>query len=194
LGKLRTDLGFVIILATFIVVGCSSIEREYPEPAFINSPDCNDLEHGMLPVTDLTLSSEDFDIAIQVEIADEQSERAQGLMCRESIAPDTGMLFTYETDRSNGFWMQNTYVPIDILHIDSSGRVVDVLSMTPCLRDGLSDGDWQVKCATEAAEYTPESGWRYVLELPAGWLESNGISNPITASTNVYWSEVSSDN
>jgi len=194
LGKLRTALGFVIILASFIVLGCSSIETEYPEPAFINSPDCNDLEHGLLPVTDLTLSSDDFDIAIQVEIADEPSERAQGLMCRESIAQATGMLFTYETDRSNGFWMQNTYVPVDILHLDSAGNVVDALTMTPCLRGGLTDGDWQVKCATEAAKYVPKSPWHYALELPAGWLESKGIANPMTANTNVYWSEVSSDN
>ena len=62
------------------VAACSPAVRDYPAPVFIESPDCEDLEHSALPVIDLTLSTDGLDIAIQVEIADELSERAQGLM------------------------------------------------------------------------------------------------------------------
>ncbi len=193
--KIGVPLSIAAILVTAIAfVACSPVVREYPDPVFIESQDCEDIQHGVLPVTDLTLSTDGLDIAIQVEIADELSERAQGLMCRESIPVDTGMLFTYESDRSNGFWMHNTYVPIDILHIDSAGNVVDLNTMLPCPREGLNDGDWQVKCASDSVAYTPVAPWRYVLELPAGWLVEAGVDDPVFTSTNVYWSDVSSDN
>jgi len=183
-----------ILMTAITVIACSPVVRDYPKSEFIESEDCKDLEHNTLPTTDLTLSADGLDITIQIEIADELTERAQGLMCRESITADTGMLFTYDSDRSNGFWMKNTYVPIDILHIDSAGNVVDLITMSPCPRDGLNDGDWQVKCASDAAAYTPIAPWRYTLELPAGWLAAEGMADPVFMNTNVYWSDVSHEN
>lgn len=165
---------------------------EYPPPLFISSQDCEGLLHGTLPLTDLTISSgRTRDITVQVEVADEASERAQGLMCRASIPPGTGMLFTYETDRSSGFWMFNTYAPIDILYLDQSGRVVDNITMSPCTRDSAegsgTDDEWRAWCAIEANEYVPSGPWRNTLELPAGWLEAHGLGESLGRETTVLW-------
>jgi len=169
---------------------------DIPPSSFIASQDCDGLQHGFLPRTALTISSGDaIDITLQVEVADEAGEQSQGLMCRESVPPGTGMLFTYDTDRSNGFWMFNTYVPIDILYLDQFGHVVDNITMSPCTRDstkepGLdtsTDDEWRTWCATEANAYVPAGPWRNTLELPAGWLETKGLGGPRGQEITVSW-------
>ena len=61
--------------------------------------------------------------AVRVEIADDPQERARGLMFRESLPADTGMLFLYETPRESSFWMKNTYLPLDIVFMDARGVI-----------------------------------------------------------------------
>ena len=189
---------FAILVAVIVVSACkpaspgTSATVEYPPPSFIASEDCEGLQHGILPLTDLTISSGDArDITLQVEVADEASESSQGLMCRASIPPGTGMLFTYDADWSTGFWMFNTYAPIDILYLDQSGHVVDNITMSPCTRDSAngseSDDEWRARCAAEANDYIPSSLWRNTLELPAGWLEAQGLGGPLSQEITVSW-------
>lgn len=178
----------VLAVAT-VLVSCSS---DYPTPVYVESPECEDLTYDVLPVTNLTLSTDGLEVSLQAEVANKSSERTQGLMCRESIPVGTGMLFTYQTDRTNGFWMYNTYVPIDILYIDQAGHVVDKLTMSPCIRESEneSDDDWKVKCATEANNYVPSEKWRYVLELPADWLIDQNIGDSVALTMNVSWPDL----
>ncbi|WP_371223829.1 DUF192 domain-containing protein [Roseovarius sp. 2305UL8-3] len=61
-----------------------------------------------------------------VELADDDEERAQGLMGRESMARSAGMLFVYPRPRLAGFWMKNTLIPLDMIFMDKTGTVTHV--------------------------------------------------------------------
>jgi uncharacterized membrane protein (UPF0127 family) len=64
--------------------------------------------------------------SFNVEIADDEAERAQGLMFRESLARGAGMLFVYPKPQRAAFWMKNTLIPLDIIFLDQTGRVIHV--------------------------------------------------------------------
>ena len=64
---------------------------------------------------------------VQVEIAATPAQQRQGLMFRKSLAPDRGMLFTYAKPQPAAFWMKNTLIPLDILYIAPSGKVLSIV-------------------------------------------------------------------
>ncbi len=64
-----------------------------------------------------------------VEVADDAAEREQGLMFRENLAPNEGMLFLYPAAKQVAFWMKNTPLPLDMLFIAPDGRIINVAAM-----------------------------------------------------------------
>jgi len=78
----------------------------------------------------LTIDTARGPVSFQVEIADDDAERQRGLMYRTTLAPDRGMLFDFGQAAPRSFWMKNTFIPLDILYIGASGRIVSIAAMT----------------------------------------------------------------
>ena len=92
-----------------------------------------------------------------VELADDDAERARGLMFRDELAAGTGMLFVHEQQQPLAYWMKNTRIPLDILYFDSQRRLVaQQRDVPPCT---LGDG---------CPSYPSRAPALYVLELNAG--------------------------
>lgn len=67
------------------------------------------------------------EVAVSVEVVDEEWERARGLMFRDRLAPGWGMLFVYPAERRHSFWMRNTLVPLDLVFLGPDGLVRGVV-------------------------------------------------------------------
>lgn len=61
-----------------------------------------------------------------VEVVDNDTDRAKGLMFRRSLPEGTGMLFDFKTEQDVAFWMQNTYIPLDMIFIRADGRILRI--------------------------------------------------------------------
>jgi uncharacterized membrane protein (UPF0127 family) len=84
-----------------------------------------------------------------IELATDDAQREQGLMFRQTMAPDAGMLFIYDRMQPIAMWMENTYIPLDMLFIAADGRIVNIRQRAvPHSRENIpSDGP--VKAALE---------------------------------------------
>jgi uncharacterized membrane protein (UPF0127 family) len=82
-----------------------------------------------------TIATGSDTVAVAIEIADTAEERRVGLMGRESLPADAGMLFVYDAEHSGGYWMKDTLVPLSIAFIDGRGTVLAILDMEPCRAD-----------------------------------------------------------
>ncbi|MEK6967515.1 MAG: DUF192 domain-containing protein [Nanoarchaeota archaeon] len=97
------------------------------------------------------------------EIADSPAEQQQGLMFRESLPANKGMLFVFNDSEPRTFWMKNTKIPLDMIFIDANWRVVSVVkTATPCISDPC-----QLYNSTKPA--------KYVLEVNAGEAVEKGV-------------------
>ena len=72
-----------------------------------------------------------------VEVADTPQARSFGLMHRQHLAPDAGMLFDFREDREVAFWMKNTLISLDMLFIDRTGRIAHIAADTVPLSEDL---------------------------------------------------------
>ncbi|MCI5041751.1 DUF192 domain-containing protein [Donghicola eburneus] len=99
--------------------------------------------------------------SFSVEIADDNAERALGLMHREYMPKSHGMLFVYEQEQPRvSFWMRNTLIPLDLLYIDTAGVVQEIHTAKPLDETAI-----------------PSSGPRLaVLEINGGLADAMGIS------------------
>ncbi|HET9599507.1 MAG TPA: DUF192 domain-containing protein [Anaeromyxobacteraceae bacterium] len=97
---------------------------------------------------------------VNVELARTPEEQARGLMFRDRLAEDAGMLFIFPDSSDHAFWMKNTLIPLDMIFIDEAGTVVGIVERA------------------EPQTLTPRSVGarsRYVLEVNGGWSAANGF-------------------
>lgn len=102
-------------------------------------------------------------IEITAEIALTDAERQRGLMFREQLDKDQGMLFVFENEGYHSFWMKNMKISIDILWLDKEKRIVHIERSVPPCQD------------EPCPSYTPAIPAKYVLELKAGSAEENKL-------------------
>ena len=98
-----------------------------------------------------------------MEIADNNQERERGLSDRQTLNPDSGMLFIFNQEDRHSFWMQNTQFPLDIIWLDKEKKVVSIQSGAPT-------------CQIDPCPmYTPDKPGYYVLELTGGLSSKIGL-------------------
>ena len=102
-------------------------------------------------------------IEIKVEIADDSNERENGLMFREKLNENAGMLFVFGEDALQTFWMKNTLIPLDMVFIDGNFEIVDIKHAVPCR-------------AEPCALYRSAKPAKYVLEVNGNFTIKNNIN------------------
>jgi len=95
-----------------------------------------------LPQTELLVETASSQFRFEVEIADDPSERAQGLMFRETLADNAGMLFLYPEPQKVEFWMKNTPLSLDIVFVRQDGTIARIAeNTTPFSEDTIPSGE-----------------------------------------------------
>jgi uncharacterized protein len=106
---------------------------------------------------------------IEAEIAETPAERAKGLMFREYLKEDSGMLFIFPNSGKHSFWMANTYIPLDILWINAEKQIVHIEENVPPCKE---TGNIKAICT----QYKPTKDAKYVLEVNAGWVKEHNVA------------------
>jgi hypothetical protein len=97
---------------------------------------------------------------ITAEVADETPERAAGLMFRDKLPPDTGMLFVMPRAERASFWMKNTRIPLSIAFLNQAGVILEIHDLEPMNEKPV-------------ASTFPTIA--YALEMEKGWFEKAGV-------------------
>lgn len=96
---------------------------------------------------------------ITAEMANTPQTRQTGLMHRESMAENRGMVFVFEFDATHCMWMRNTLIPLSVAFLDAEGTILNIEDMMPQTETN--------HCAAKPA--------RYALEMNRGWFAQRGI-------------------
>jgi uncharacterized protein len=103
---------------------------------------------------------------LKVEIASSMKSRENGLMKRQHLEKNSGMLFVMDDQAVVCLWMKDTRIPLSAAFIDNAGKVVKIIDLEPLSEEQL--------CAPEPI--------RYILEVNRNWFQQNGI----TTGNNIY--------
>ncbi|TPM41725.1 DUF192 domain-containing protein [Mesorhizobium sp. B2-3-4] len=128
---------------------------------YFQVPTAADSRAMILPVdpAPLIVATKGGDRSFSIEVADTDAEREAGLMYRQDMASDHGMLFVFPIQQQVGFWMKNTPMPLDMVFIGQDGKI-----------RAIKHGEPQSE-----AVVSPGVPVRFVLELKAGTAAANGI-------------------
>ncbi|MBI9065985.1 MAG: DUF192 domain-containing protein [Salinivirgaceae bacterium] len=152
---------FILIIFSLSACNNSKKERSKPNPniapkyAIKEEPKFID-EGDLYFLTD----AKDTIASIEIEIADTYESREQGLMHRKSMQENHGMLFIFDTEERQSFWMKNTNIPLDLIFVNNDLHIVHIVKN--CQPYSLK--------AIPSFEYA-----RYVVEVNAGYCNEKGI-------------------
>lgn len=97
---------------------------------------------------------------ITVEVADTPQSMSRGLMFREQLGKNEGMIFVFDEDQRATFWMRNTSLPLSIAYIDRKGKILEIYPLEPYNETTVASKSTEI---------------RFALEVNRGWFEANGI-------------------
>ncbi len=101
------------------------------------------------------------EVIFNMELADTDAERIKGLSGRQSLPQDTALVFQFEKEERQGFWMKDMYFPIDMVWVDQNKKIVHIES--------------EVSPNTFPKVFNPEEKALYVIELNSGEVLQNKI-------------------
>src|SRR5680860_268809 len=162
----------VLVLAVAILVGCSDSSNnndEVSDPQATRPPGSPEFARGRV-----LIDTKGNSVLIDVDVAETDEQRAFGLMQRESMPDDEGMLFVFFEETTSAFTMRNTLIPLSIAFFDFDGEIVKILDMEPCE-------------AEPCPSYDPGVTYRGALEVNQGafdeWdVEMGDMVNPLPRS------------
>jgi uncharacterized membrane protein (UPF0127 family) len=96
---------------------------------------------------------------LKVEVAASEEQRSRGLMFREKLGANDGMLFVFDEPAYHSMWMKNTLIPLSVAFIDGDGRILNILDMEPQTLD----------------THTAAGPARYAIETNKGWFAAKAI-------------------
>lgn len=146
------------VIALFAAAACNGDEGRPPgsrEPVVV------------FDSTVLRIETADTAVTVRAEVARTPEQRAHGLMDRESLPANAGMLFLYDApqDSASGFWMFRTLIPLDIAFLDAEGRILAIRSMRPCGSPNPA----------VCPRYSPGIPFSGALEVNEGFFRAHGI-------------------
>jgi uncharacterized membrane protein (UPF0127 family) len=164
-----------LLLLTLLIVGCGETSERSDAGPSGSGGKSRPTENSRMEITTEDTKTEQAprlrtvtihasrgeEVRVRVEIADDDFERARGLMYRTALAEDRGMLFVFDEEQQLSFWMRNTLIPLSIAFMDSKGRIVDIQDMKP-----LDD---------DPPHYVSAEPARYALEVNQGFFEERGV-------------------
>lgn len=142
-AKMKNDFKYIFVIAVFLLTSCGSGE--------------NRVNVKLFSAQGATLLG-----TFQAELADDAQERTIGLMFRQELGANQGMLFIFPADTSGSFWMKNTLISLDIIFINADRKIVSIVERA------------------EPQTTTPRSSagpYRYVLEISGGRSSELGIQS-----------------
>ncbi len=119
--------------------------------------------YGEYEVRKITINN----VMLNVEIADDSEKIQRGLMYRDMLPENQGMLFIFDEERKYQFWMMNMKINLDMIWLDSNGKVVHIVEdAAPCIDSAH----------TSQCTYNPDEPAKYVLEVNSGFVKKHGVN------------------
>jgi uncharacterized membrane protein (UPF0127 family) len=140
------------LLFSFLFLACS-------HPGAKQAPPHDDeisFGHGHIGI----FTSSGARYALDVEIASDDPQRERGLMFRRSLGENAGMIFLFDQDQVQSFWMRNTLIPLDMIFIGADGIIIGIVADAAPETDSIR---------------TVDKPSRYVLEVNGGWAALKGV-------------------
>jgi hypothetical protein len=152
---------FVFAVALLAVVaGCGDDDtKTIIDGSSPDRPPCGTEAPNGKYITAPSISFDSSGGILRVEVADDSEEQHTGLMNRDCLGDDWGMLFVYSGDVQSTFWMHDTFVPLTIAFIAADGTILELEDMQPQTED----------------QHQAPAPFRYAIEANQGWFAEHGI-------------------